>query len=198
MVIEREDESAVWWQTFWQRLTGITGGNCHKYRFCDKNILAATKPLLWQNCCRDKTVVATNTCLSCPDKHTCGSSRQWSTRKLTIQRINFGSTSSLKSLPAMRCGYMDLKAGQKSLKKNRWRGFGQMNPFFQGEYNYAVCKRVSVASSVLLLCLDANWYGSKWGFVCMMNWWRMLRSKHSVTINVKAIGRWARHEICWP
>ena len=48
----------------------------------------------------------------------------------------------------------------------------------------------SVAHSVLLLCLYANWYGSKWGFVRFTkSWRRMIHSKHFITIDVKAI-RW--------
>ena len=29
---------------------------------------------------------------------------------------------------------------------------------------------------------NANWYGSKWNFMCFMGWWRMIRSKHFITI----------------
>ena len=41
------------------------------------------------------------------------------TRKSTIQRINLGLTSSFKSLLAMSCGCMALKAEEKSMKRIR-------------------------------------------------------------------------------
>ena len=51
------------------------------------------------------------------------------------------------------------------------------------------CAKECVAPSAFLLCLYTNWYGSKWGFVCFMSWWRMIRSKHFNTIDVRTIGR---------
>ena len=74
---------------------------------------------------------------------------------------------------------MVLKAEEKSTKRIRIN-----EPVF-----FKMCKRVSVASSVLLLCLYANRYGSKWVFVCFMGWWKMIRSKHFITIDVRAIGQ---------
>ena len=45
------------------------------------------------------------------------------TRKSTIQRISLGLTSGFKGLLAKRCGYMALKAEEKSMKRirtNNW------------------------------------------------------------------------------
>ena len=76
--------------------------------------------------------------------------------------------SSFKGLLAMRCGCVVLKAEEKLIKRIRTN-----KPVFsRWVYIYALCKRVSVAFLVLLLCLWANWYGSTWGFVCFMSWWK--------------------------
>ena len=108
---------------------------------------------------------------------------EWLTRKSTIQRISLGLTSSFKSLLAMRCGCMVLTAEKKVDEENsdKWTCFFKMN----------ICIVHCVASSVLLLPtkLYANWYGSKWGFVCFMSWWRMIRLKYFITIDVSAFGR---------
>ena len=84
---------------------------------------------------------------------------EWLTRKSTMQRINLGLTLSFKNLLAMRCGCMVLKVEEK-LMKRIWTN----EPVFS-RWVYALCTIVSVGSSVLLLCLYTNWYGSKWGFV---------------------------------
>ena len=95
-------------------------------------------------------------------------------KKVDNQRISLGLTSSFESSLAMRCGCMVLKAEEKFDEENTDRITCCF--FFQDEYMR--CAKECVASSAFLLCLYANWYGSKWGFVCFMSWWRMIHSKH--------------------
>ena len=73
---------------------------------------------------------------------------EWLTRKLTIQRIGLGLTLIFKSLLAMRCGCMVLKAEEKLMKRIRT----DEPVFFQDEYMPCAKECCVFGASVVLVC----------------------------------------------
>ena len=100
-----------------------------------------------------------------------------------IQRISLVQTQRLRSLRARRWGWIVLKAEEKSMKRILTKEPGAF------KWVYALCKSVSVASSVDLFALYANYSGSSACLVWVCMVLSTNRSKHFITIGVKATGQ---------